>query len=490
MLWEGRFVQSIMNAKENVLSSFVWKFGERIAAQLVSTIVSIVLARLLMPEDYGTVAIVTVIISLCNAFVVGGFGNALIQKSDASAADFSSMFYVSVVTSIALYVGLFFVADPIAEYYKQDVLCPIIRVMGLRIPIAGVNSIQHAYIARNMQFKKFFFSTLFGTIASAFVGIGMAMNGCGPWALVGQYLTNVTIDTIVLFFTSGWKLQRMFDATAVKKMMPFSLKLMGATLLDSFFNEIRSIIIFTKYSSADLSMYENGKKYPNLIITNVNTAIGTVLFPAMSNVQADTKQLRGFMKKTTRFSTFIMAPLLCGLFAVAPRFISVLLTDKWLPSVPYIQITCCMCIFYPIHTINIQAMNAIGESGKTLKLELIKKTINVIVLIVSMNFGVLGIAFGSLIISLLSTWINAFYGKRYFGYSFGKQIADIAPFLFMAILMAVTVALCDQNLQFNSWAILGVDILLGAMIYLLLCLIFRIEELSVFLRLIKKVISK
>lgn len=467
-----------MNAKGNILSSFVWKFGERISAQLVSTIVSIVLARILMPEDYGIVAIVTVIISLCNAFVVGGFGNALIQKTDASATDFSSMFYVSMLASVLLYFALFWVAKPIAEYYQQDILCPIIRVMGLRIPIAGMNSIQHAYIARNMQFKKFFFSTLIGTVISAFVGIWMAVEGYGPWALVGQYLTNVTIDTIVLFFTSGWRPQRMFDAVAVKNMMPFSLKLMGATLLDSFFNEIRSVIIFTKYSSADLSMYENGKKYPNLIITNVNTAIGSVLFPAMSNMQSDISQLRALMKRSTRFSTFLLAPMLCGLFAVAPRFVSALLTDKWLPSVPYIQITCCMCLFYPIHTVNIQAMNAIGESGKTLKLEIVKKVINILVLLISMNFGVLGIALGSLAISLLSTWINAFYSKRFFDYSFSRQIGDIMSFLLMAVCMAAVVVICDSYFQFNNWLALGVDILIGAMVYLLCCKIFRIRELT------------
>lgn len=479
-----------MDAKENVLSSFVWKFGERISAQLVSTIVSIVLARLLMPEDYGIVAIVTVIISLCNSFVVGGFGNALIQKADANATDFSSMFYISVVVSVLLYAMVFMMAEPIAEYYQQDILCPIIRVMGLRIPVAGVNSIQHAYIARNMQFKKFFFSTLIGTIVSAVVGIGMAIKGYGPWSLVGQYLTNVTIDTLVLFLTSGWKPQRLYDASAVKRMMPFSLKLMGATLLDSFFNEIRSVIIFTKYSSTDLSMYENGKKYPNLIITNVNTAIGSVLFPAMSNVQSNIGQLRAFMKRTTRFSTFILAPLLCGLFAVAPRFVTVLLTDKWLPSVPYIQITCCMCIFYPIHTINIQAMNAIGESGKTLKLEIIKKAINITVLLISMNFGVLGIALGSLMISLLSTWINAFYGKRFFGYSFSRQIADIAPFILMSTVMAVLVVICDNYLEVSNWVVLGVDVLLGAIVYFLLCKMFRVKELSDLFGFIKKIVKK
>jgi O-antigen/teichoic acid export membrane protein len=265
---------------------------------------------------------------------------------------------------------------------------------------------------------------------------------------------------------------------------------MGATLLDSFFNEIRSVIIFTKYSSADLSMYENGKKYPNLIITNINTAISTVLFPAMSNVQSDDKRLREFIKKSIKFSTFILAPLLCGLWAVAPRFASVLLTDKWLPSVPYIQITCCMCIFYPIHTINIQAMNATGKSGKTLRIEIIKKTINIIVLLATMHFGVRGIAIGSLIISLLSTWINAFYSKQFFDYSFGRQMIDIAPFLLISVIMAAVVRTCDIVLGANNWTTLGADVLIGFVVYFTLCKIFKISELTCLWEFIKTVITR
>lgn len=479
-----------MNIKGKIFTSFIWKFAERISAQLVSTIVSIVLARLLMPDDYGVVSIVTVIITLCNAFVVGGFGNALIQKKDANDIEFSSMFYVSVATSLALYSILFLVAEPIATFYDKEILCPIIRIMGLRIPIAGINSIQHAYISRHMQFKKFFLATLVGTAASAVVGVVMALNGGGPWALVGQYLTNVILNTAILFCVGGWRPQLVFDFAAVKKMMPFATKLMGATLLDAFFNEIRSIIIFTKYSSADLSMYENGRKYPNLIVININTSIGSVLFPAMSKYQSDPNQISVLMKRSIRASAFILAPLLCGLLAVAPRFVSTVLTDKWLPCVPYIQLTCIMCIFYPIHTINIQAMNAIGQSGKVLKLEIIKKVLNVLVLLYSMNYGVFGIMLGSLLISLLSTWINAFYSKRYFNYSFGKQIRDIAPSVCMALVMAIFVAIFDRTLTINGWVLLVLDVLLGAAIYIAACKILKIQELRDILNIYKQTKAK
>ena len=466
-----------MSRSESIASNLAWKFGERITAQLVSTIVSIILARLLMPEDYGLVAIVSILITLFNALVTGGFGNALIQKENASPSDFSSVFYISLVGAIFLYTALFVAAEPIAMLYESEQLCPIIRVMGLRIPLAAVNSIQHAYISKNMQFKKFFLSTIVGTVASGIVGISMAIRGYGPWALVGQYLTNVTIDTIVLFVTGGWRPKLVLDIPAVKQMMPFSLKLMATHLSDAVFNELRSIIIFSKYSSADLSMYENGKKYPNLIVTNINTAVSSVMFPAMSKEQSNTKTLRNIMKRAVKLSTFLLAPMLLGFAAIAPRFVSVVLTEKWMASVPYLQITCCMCMFYPIHTINIQAMNAIGQSGKTLKLEIIKKIINVIILAACMSFGVLAIVLGALGVSWLSTAINAFYSKKYFSYSFGEQMKDILPSLVTSIIMAVCVMLFDHFVTLNGWIMLGLDVLLGAVVFLILCVIFRIGEL-------------
>jgi len=362
--------------------------------------------------------------------------------------------------------------------------------MGIRIPIAAANSIQQAYISRNMQFKKFFLATSIGTIISAIVGIWMAANGYGPWALVVQYLTNVIIDTIVLFIVGGWRPAFIFDFSAAKKMTPFALKLMGSTLLASFFNEIRSMVIFKKYSASDLSMYDNGRKYPNLIVNNINTSIGGVLFPAMSKLQSDAAQIASVMKRAITLSTFALAPLLCGFCAIAPRFVSTVLTEKWLGCVPYIEITCCMCIFYPIHTVNIQALNAIGKSGKTLELEIIKKVLNIIVLIISMNFGVMGIALGSLFISLISTWINAFYSKRFFDYSFAAQMVDIMPLIAISAIMALFVMIFDHYIHLNCWVMLGADVLIGALIYLILCRIFKIKEMHYFICLIKKTIKR
>lgn len=462
----------------STMSNVLWKFGERITAQFVSTIVTIILARLMYPEDYGVVTTVTIFISLFNALVTGGLGNALIQKKDADELDFSSMFYFSIAFALLIYVGVFFSAGLLARVYQNAELVLITRVMGLRIPIAAINSIQHSYLARQMQFKKFFAATLGGTIVSAFVGIYLAYAGYGAWALVGQYLTNVSVDTIVLFVWGGWKPKWEYDWKRVKLMLPFGVKMMGAEVLDTGFNELRSIVISLRYSPTDLALYDNGKKYPNLLVVNINASINSVMFPVMSRVQGDKEALKTVMQKAIRISTYVLAPILLGLFAISEEFVEVVLTDKWLACVPFIRITSIMCLFYPIHTVNIQALNALGKSGLVLKLEAIKKGLSIIVLLISMCFGVMGIALGAMAVSLLSTYINASYGKQAVGYSFMSQMKDICVSLFIASVMAGCVFLLNHVVLVNKLVLLIVDIVIGCLMYLGLSIALKVPELK------------
>lgn len=462
----------------STMSNVLWKFGERITAQFVSAIVAIILARLLYPEDYGVVTIVTIFISLFNALVTGGLGNALIQKEDADELDFSSMFYFSLAFSLIIYAGVFFSAGLLARIYQNAELILITRVMGLRVPLAAINSIQHSYLARQMQFKKFFAATLGGTVVSALVGIYLAYAGYGAWALVGQYLTNVLVDTIVLFVWGGWKPQCVYDWQRVKVMLPFGIKMMGAAVLDTGFNELRSIVISLRYSPTDLALYDNGKKYPNLLVVNINASINAVMFPVMSRVQSDKEALQMAMQKAIRISTYALAPILLGLFAVSEEFVEVVLTNKWLACVPFIRITSIMCLFYPIHTVNIQALNALGKSGLVLRLEVIKKSLGIIVLLISMRFGVLGIALGAMGVSLLSTYINASYGKQVVGYSFVSQMKDVCVSLFIATVMAGCIILLNHVVAGNKLILLLVDIVIGGFVYLGLSVLLNVPELK------------
>lgn len=479
-----------VSSHAGVFENVIWKFGERISAQLVSIIVSIVLARILSPEDYGIISIVMIIITLCEAFVTNGLGNALIQKKNADKLDFNTIFWFGFFLSVVIYIALFFCAVPISCFYEENSLVWIIRVMGLRIALASLNSIQHAYLAKKMQFKKFFLVGLIGTVASGIIGIYMAYAGFKSWALVAQYMSASIISTILLFFIVDWHPAFCFSVARLKILLPFGLKMMGVSLLDAGFNEIRSIVISAKYSSVDLAMYENGRKYPNIIANNVNASLGSVMFPAMSNRQSDRTKIKALMKSSNTMSMFIIAPAMLGFMAVAERFVYVVLTSKWLECVPYIYCTCVMCLFYPIHTINIQALNAIGESGKTLILEIIKKTASIVILLVTMKYGVLWIALGAMIFSLITTLINGVYSKHYFDYSVFAQLKDVLSILVSSAIVFVTIRTLDSFLQLPGIISLFLDVLVGVIVYVCLSWVFKIDAFKVILLKVKKILNK
>ncbi|MEG2288200.1 MAG: lipopolysaccharide biosynthesis protein, partial [Ruthenibacterium sp.] len=299
--------------KNSALKNFIWRFAERCGAQLVTFIVSIVLARILAPEDYGQIALITVFTTIMQVFVDSGLGTALIQKKDANDLDFSSVFYFNFVICLVLYVVMFVAAPFIAGFYGDSSLTPIIRVISLTIIISGVKGIQQSYVSRNMLFKRFFYSTLGGTIFSAFLGIALAYTGFGVWAIVAQQLSNTAIDTLILWLTVKWRPKRMFSWRRLKGLLSFGWKMLASSLLDTVYNNVQSLIIGKMYSSSDLAYYVQGQKFPNVIVTNINTSIDSVLLPTMASAQDDADRVKSMTRRAIKTSTYIMAPLMMGL---------------------------------------------------------------------------------------------------------------------------------------------------------------------------------
>lgn len=473
-----------------VASGIVWTYGERLTAQLVSLVVTIILARLLDPKHYGVISMATVFITIANVFVSAGFGNSLVQKKDADELDFSTTLIFSFGVSLVVYSVMFIAAPIIASFYRMDQLTAVIRVMSLRIIVASINSVQHAYISRKMQFKKFFLSTLGGTLISAAVGITLAYCGAGVWALVAQYLTNTTIDTIVLAFTCGWKPKFEFSLKRMKTLFSFGWKLLAASLLDTLYTKIRQLIIGKMYNADSLAYYNQGDKYPQFIVVNINSSIGTVLFPAFSKVQNDKQRLVSMMRQSIRLSSFLMTPILFGMACVAEPLISVLLTDKWLPAVPFLRIFCIFYWFMPIHTVNLKAISATGRSDIYLKLEVIKKIIGVATICVTVFCfdSVLAIAAGTIFTSVLSSFINAYPNTKLLGYSYRQQISDIAPNILVGLIMAISIIFIP-NFIANKKLLLAVQIAVGAAVYILASKLLGIRAFKEALTRFKQVLS-
>lgn len=461
--------------KNKVFSGLVWKFSERFIAQLVTFIVSIVLARLLLPSDYGAIALITVFITIADVFVTNGLGSALIQKKTADNIDFSTVFYFNIVFSFCLYIVLFFSAPYIADFYNNDILCQAVRVLSIRIPIAAINSVQQAYVSRNMLFKRFFWSTFFGTIISGIVGMVMAYYGFGIWALVGQYLTNTVIDTIVLWFTVKWRPILVFSLVRLKGLFKYGWKLLCSGLLDTGYNQLRSLIIGKVYSSQYLAFYNKGDQLPNLLVVNINTSISSVLFPAISMYQDDNNKVKEMTRRAIKTSSYVMWPLMIGLFVVAKPLITLLLTEKWIACVPYLRIACLSYAFWPIHTANLEAMKAVGRSDLFLKLELVKKTVGILVILCVMKSGVLAIALSALFVSLTSSIINAYPNRNLLKYGYFEQLKDVMPSIMLSIFMGVVISPLSLIINDNLILLL-LQIIVGALVYLFGSIVFRYES--------------
>ena len=474
---------------KTTIKNFIWRFAERCGAQGVSFIVSIVLARLLEPSVYGTIALVTVFTTILQVFVDSGLGTALIQKKDADDLDFSSVFYFNFTVCLVLYFGMFVSAPYIAKFYGDETLVPVIKVISLTLVISGVKNIQQAYVSRNMLFKRFFFSTIGGTIVSAFVGIFMAYIGMGVWALVAQQLSNATIDTIILWVTVKWKPKRMFSWKRLKELLSYGWKLLVSALLETVYNNLRNLVIGKLYSSADLAYYNQGDKFPKLIVTNINTSIDSVLLPTMASAQDDSARVKNMTRRAIKTSTYIMAPLMIGLAFCANTIVELVLTEKWLPCVPFLQIFCITYMFYPVHTANLNAIKAMGKSDIFLKLEIIKKIVGMALLLSTMWFGVMAMAYSLLVSCVLNQIINSWPNKKLLNYGYLEQLKDILPGILLALFMGICVYFVSF-LPISIYLILVIQVVLGATIYIGISAILKLDAFEYLWNTVKEIVEK
>ncbi len=475
--------------KKSVIGNFIWRFAERCGAQLVTFIVSIVLARILDPKDYGTIALVTVFTTILQVFVDSGLGTALIQKKNADDLDFSSVFYFNFIVCIILYVGMFIAAPYIALFYKDTTLTPVIRVISLTIVISGVKGIQQAYVSKNMLFKRFFFSTIGGTIFSAVLGIAMAYMGYGVWALVAQQLSNTAIDTLILWLTVKWRPKKMFSYERLKGLFSFGWKLLISSLLDTAYNNLRNLIIGKLYSSSDLAFYNQGEKFPKVIVMNINASIDSVLLPTMSIEQDNPERIKQMTRRAIKTSTYVMAPLMMGLAFCAEPIVRLVLTDKWIFCIPFLRIFCITYMFWPVHTANLNAINAMGRSDWFLRLEIIKKIVGLAILLSTMWFGVMAMAYSLLLSSVLSQIINSWPNRKLLKYGYLEQVRDFAPGILLAVLMGICVHFVEY-MSLPMIVTLVIQIVLGSIIYIVGSAILKLEEFQYLLEMIKSIMKK
>lgn len=471
--------------KLSVISSLLWKLVERGGTQGIQFIVQIILARILLPKDFGAIAIIAVFISLAQVFVQSGFNSALIQNIDVNEVDFSSVFYLSLAVAAILYVIIYFSAQVIANFYEQPILIPALRVLSITLFIGALNSIQNAYVARNMLFKRLFFSSLGAIIISGTMGIIAAYSGWGVWALVVQQLSNQLAVVIILWFTINWRPQLIFSLKRVRILFGYGSKLLISSLMDVFYRDLRTLIIGRMYTPEVLGFYNRGQQFPNVLVENIDGSIQSVMLTAFSAHQDNKKRVKEMMRRTIVTSSLLIFPMMIGLAVVAEVLVKIILTEKWLQVVPFMQIFCVLYALMPIHTTNLQAIKAMGRSDIFLRLEIIKKVLGLIILGISLPFGVYIIALGQAFSSIISSFINAYPNKQLLDYSYKEQWTDIRPSLMISIAMGAIV-FSLKYIAIEGWKLLILQVFVGVSVYFLLAKIFKIESMSYLLTTIKE----
>lgn len=467
--------ESDMNRK--VARGLFWKLLENGGAQGVQFVIAILLARLLSPAQYGVVGLIMIFITIANVFVQSGFSTALVQKRQADPEDFSSVCYFELAAALVLYGMLYLAAPLIASFYGIPVLRKIVRVLAVVLFPGVVISVQTAYVSRKMEFKGLFLSTLAASVVSGLFSIFLAWRGYGVWAMVGQQTSYYFSLMVALFFTVSWKPMPCFQGKRVRDMFSFGWKLLCASLLDTVFNNLYGLLIGKLYSEELLGSYNRGEQFPKLIAGNLSAAMQAVLLPVFSASQDDRNQVCRMVSQAVRLSSFVVIPMLLGLFAVADTLVLALLGQQWMVCVPFLRIMCISYCFWPVHIANLQAINAVGRSDIFLKLEIIKKALSLVALAVGMQFDVMVFVSLKAVQDFLCTFVNGAPNQKLLGYSIARQWRDVAPAAVLsAVMCGLVMAAGGSLLWLPVWPRLAVQILWGIAVYTALAWVFRLES--------------
>lgn len=467
------------NIKKKIFTSVIWRFCEQFSSQIVSFLVSIVLARLLGPKEFGTIALLTIFIALSGCIVNSGFGQALIQKKDADELDFNSVFYFSIFISIVLYILLFFSAPFIAKFYSEPVLIPILRVTAIKLIFDAINSIQNAILSRKMLFSKSFIITLPSLILSGISGIYWAYKGYGVWSLAWSSLVGSISATIIRWIIIGWQPRFIFSFFRLKELFNYGSKILISGLIDTFFTQIYGLLIGKFYSSKDLGFYNRGCNIPQISMTAIQGSISSVLFPALSKEQEDVQFIKKITRKSIQSSSLLIFPTMFLLAVISKPLILILYGEKWAFATPFMQIACISYAFWHIHATNLQVVLALKRSDIFLKQEIIKKILMLICIAITIPFGVIWLALGKIILIPFSCFINSYPNIKLINYTIIEQIKDTYP-SFICSICAVSLSIPIGFVLINPFLLIITQIIVFWVSFIILGYKFKTPMLNYF----------
>lgn len=476
---------STESLKQKTTKGLFWSSVERFSNQGMSFLFSVILARMLDPSDFGIIAMITIFFAVAQSFVDSGFSNALVRKTDRREEDFSTCFYFNIGVGIIAYIVLFLIAPLVASFYNQPILSPIIRITGLGVVLNSLCVVQQALFTIKIDFKSQAKVTLSATIISGIVGVVLAYQGYGVWALVWQGVVLSLVRMGLLWLMSKWRPKAGFSKDSFHYLFGYGSKLLASGLLDTIYNNIYPIVIGKFYSPAQLGNYSRALSFAQLPSSNITSILQRVTFPVLSTIQDDIPRLQANYRRLLKLSAFIIFPLMTGLAAVAFPMIRLILTPKWEGCSLYLQIICFALMWYPIHAINLNLLQVKGRSDLFLHLEIIKKIVGVCIMCITIPLGITAMCIGMVASSLISLFINTYYTGKLINIGCLKQMRDLTPIFINSLIMGGIVYFSIQ-ISDNDILQLSLSIIVGVLSYIGGALMITRSELKEFRNLFKR----
>ena len=476
-----------MSLKKQAASGMIWTFSQQFGNQLINFVVSIFLARLLLPEEFGLIGMISVFVGVGNALLNAGLTNSLIRSKDLDERDYSTVFFFNLVASILIYIVIYFVAPLIAKFYDQPILIGIIRLYCISFIIAALMAVQQARMTKNMDFKTQTIISIPSLVIGGGVGISMAYLGYGVWSLVWNQLVTQSVKSVQFWIYSGWQPSRVFDRDKFKEHFNFGYKITLSNLIAKIFDNSYIIIIGRFFAASQVGFYTRAETMKDLPVKNISLALNRVTYPLFSTIQDDNERLKSVYKRLMKMVVFVVAPVMVFSAILAEPVFRFLLTEKWLPAVPYFQILCGAGILYPVHMYNLNVLIVKGRSDILLKLTIVKNVLLTIAIIIGVQFGIFGLLYAQVLLSLVSFFINAFYTDKFLDYSALEQIRDLIPIVALSLIAGAGIFFVDIGLSYSLDIVrITTGTLTGLVIYLLLSYMFNFSSLFELKKLILK----
>lgn len=474
------------NLRQKTFSGIVWNLTERVGLRIIQFLPTILLARLLDPDQFGLIGMLSIFILLAQTFLDGGFGLALIQKKNATRTDECSIFYFNIFVGGSFVILLYFTAPLIADFYGQPLLVPLTRWLSLDILLKALSLIQTARLSRSMDFKAQVKANLFATLLGGTMGVAAAYGGFGVWSLVIQTLSGSLLRTLALWRMSAWRPTLTFSIKALEGLFKFGSHMLFSNLVSTFMENLYQVFIGKTFSATALGYYTRASSLKSVAIDTTSDVFGRVLFPAMSMIQDDIERLKRAYRKSILLATAIHFPLMMALIVVARPLVTLLFSAKWQETILFFQLMCGAGLLYPLQSINLEILKVKGRSDLFFRLTLIKRTLMVLAIVITYRWGISAMLIGQIANSLIAYFINSYYSKKLIGYPVKDQVRDFLPALSYSVIMAGGMWGVGRLLPVNNWILLGTQLLTGSALYLLLHILARTPPMKEFLALTKR----